>query len=81
MPLFSLISGYFAAKSFEKYKLRTIPRYLRRLGLPCISMGILANSILFVENNRSFNEVIHAFGSLWYLVVTLECFLLFVIAI
>ena len=46
MPLFALISGYFAAKSFEKYQLRAIPRYLIRLALPGAGVGLLTACIL-----------------------------------
>lgn len=75
MPLFALFSGYFAAKSISKHSVRVIPRYLMRLALPCVGVGILYTCISFhkeeIQNDNM--QLFHNFGSLWYLVVTLEC--------
>ncbi len=73
MPLFALFSGYFAAKSISKHSFSVIPRYLMRLALPCVGVGILYTCLSFQKEEIRIVQLIHNFGSLWYLVVTLEC--------
>ena len=72
MPLFAFFSGYFAFKSISKHSFSVIPRYLVRLAFPCVGVGILFTCISCTQKGISLNDIYQNFGSLWYLVVTLE---------
>ncbi len=73
MPLFMMVSGYFAARSVKRHSWKSIPRYLQRLALPCLGMAIIYLIISLIQGSAS----ISAFGgggvSLWFLIVAFEC--------
>lgn len=78
MPLFILISGYFAAKSIAKRGKHVLLRYFQRLALPCMSMGLLY-LILSTPDKSLFRNVCSGFAALWFLIVIFECVILYYI--
>lgn len=72
MPLFMFISGYFSAASISKHGKASIVRYATRLGIPCISLGLLRIG----EKWCCHIPILHPFNdfiALWFLVVLLGC--------
>lgn len=80
MPLFMLISGYFATISFNRRKLASIPRYLKRLALPCIGFGLFQLfKKIWLGHPISLMLIYHPFTDLWFLIVVFECFMFYVV--
>ena len=79
MPLFMLISGYFAAKSIVKYAWKAIPRYLLRLVVPCLSMGALFVIISLLKGSSVITGFHIGSHLLWFLIVVFECVLCYLI--
>lgn len=78
MPLFMLISGYFAAKSLAKRGKLALLRYFPRLALPCVGMGLLY--LLLAGTDKSlFRSACSGFKILWFLIVLFECVILYYI--
>ncbi len=80
MPLFMLVSGYFATISFKRRKFSSIPRYLKRLAFPCLGIGLyqIIKKIWFglpISPIRCYNSFIN----LWFLIVVFECFVFYII--
>lgn len=72
MPLFMLISGFFAARSIAKHGWHALGRYLQRLALPCISMGLIFLIVALIQG-LSLGYVISGCSALWFLIVLFEC--------
>lgn len=70
MPLFMLVSGYFAAKSIAKHGQQAVTRYLKRLALPCVGMG----GVLILLKG-----VLDGCATLWFLIVVFECVVFYTI--
>lgn len=77
MPLFMLISGFFAAKSIAKHGKTSVIRYLQRLALPCIGMGLIFFSLILQK--PSFRNVYEGCTTLWFLIVVFECVVFYTI--
>lgn len=78
MPLFILISGFFAAKSISKRGWASVLRYLQRLALPCVSMGLIF--LAFVSPNEvTIKNAFEGCIILWFLIVVFECVIFYLI--
>lgn len=80
MPLFMFISGYFAAMSYKSRGFSVIPRYLKRLALPCIGLGIYGLILRIYHNHpisptRIWADCIEA----WFLISLFECLIWYII--
>lgn len=78
MPLFMLISGFFAAKSIAKHGKTAVLRYLQRLALPCIGMGLIF-LVLFLPKGTSVGNIYEGCVNLWFLIVVFECVVFYTI--
>lgn len=79
MPLFMMVSGYFAARSVKKYTWNAIPRYLQRLALPCLGMGCLSYIISAIQGAPSVSALLKGGAALWFLIVVFECLVWYLI--
>lgn len=80
MPLFMLISGYFAAISYSRRRLSVIPRYLKRLALPCIGYGVYQLlKMMWFGGAISPTRIYFSFIELWFLVVVFECVVCYIV--
>lgn len=80
MPLFMLISGYFAAISLKSRGFSIIPRYIKRLALPCLGIGIYSFILrLYHHNPISPTRIWGDCTGLWFLVVIFECLVWYLI--
>lgn len=73
MPLFILVSGYFAAKSIARRGKKALLRYLQRLVLPCASMGMVFLFLTWLKGNNPLISLYIGASSLWFLIVVLQC--------
>ena len=78
MPLFMLISGFFAAKSISKHGRASVLRYLQRLALPCVGMGLIF-LVLTPPNESFFRSFYDGCRFLWFLIVVFECVIFYLI--
>lgn len=78
MPLFMLISGFFAAKSIAKHGLKSVVRYLKRLALPCVGIGLLYLPLILLKG-KSIWDIYSACTTLWFLIVVFECVVFYTI--
>lgn len=80
MPLFMFISGYFAASSYKIRTLSVIPRYFKRLALPCIGIGLygLINRI-YHNQPISPTRIWANCTALWFLISIFECLIWYII--
>lgn len=78
MPLFMLISGYFAAKSTARRGWRVIYTYLVRLSLPCIGVILISFLILLLKGHTLISALKNCV-SLWFLLVLFECVCFYII--
>lgn len=72
MPLFMLISGYFAANSLTRDGVKSLGRYARRLILPCVTFAVI-RFICFGAPDGGLMSFLREFLYLWFLVVLFEC--------
>ena len=72
MPLFMLVSGYFAAKSIAKRGQQAVTRYFQRLALPCVGMGGIFLALILLKG-KSIWGVCGGCIILWFLIVVFEC--------
>lgn len=79
MPLFILISGYFAAKSVARRSWSCLPRYLQRLALPCLGMGIIKCLLAFFMQQHPISALHSGVLAPWFLLVVLECVVCYLI--
>lgn len=77
MPLFILVSGYFAAKSLTKHGFRTFLRYLERLILPCVGTGIVFFVFAWINGTCLLDGIYDGCLALWFLIVVFECFIFY----
>lgn len=78
MPLFMIISGYFAYSGLKRNFLSGIVTKARQLLLPCISASVIMALLYYVANGCNFSyrlnfELLYAF---WFLKTAFFCFLL-----
>ena len=84
MPLFMMISGYFAAGSLRASAGKFLWRKFRQLLLPCLTWGLLiyillkgGQAILVGDRSASLADMLtYLFGNLWFLKSCFLCFLL-----
>ena len=79
MPLFMLVSGYFAAKSVAQRSWHALPRYLQRLALPCAGMGITYLIVAFLKHKHLPASFYAGATMLWFLIVIFECLVCYLI--
>lgn len=79
MPLFMLVSGYFAAKSVAQRSWHALPRYLQRLALPCVGMGIICLIVALLKHEHLPAYFYTGATILWFLIVILECLVCYLI--
>ena len=78
MPLFMLISGFFAAKSIAKHGRKSVIRYLHRLALPCVGMGLIYLTLVLLKG-KSIWSIYNGCTALWFLIVVFECVIFYII--
>ena len=78
MPLFMLISGFFAAKSIAKHGRKSVIRYLHRLALPCVGMGLIYLTLVLLKV-KSIWSIYSGYTALWFLIVVFECVVFYII--
>lgn len=78
MPLFMLISGYFAAKSTARRGWRVINTYLIRLAMPCVGVMLIGFLIILLKD-QSLGNALKTCRPLWFLVVIFECLCFYLI--
>lgn len=72
MPLFMMISGFFASRSFDMDFLQLLKKKAIQLLLPCLSCGIIVE---FFDNSWT-NLYLILFGHLWFLKSLFLCYVL-----
>ena len=78
MPLFMLISGFFAAKSIAKRGYLALPRYVQRLIIPCVGMGGITFFLALLKI-KFFWDIYIGCTTLWFLIVAFECVVFYTI--
>lgn len=73
MPLFMLMSGYFAAGSISRRGWGALPRYAMRLMIPCAAYGFLRGVPRMAAHGVSVEGIYGCFVALWFVVVVMEC--------
>lgn len=74
MPLFVLISGYFAAAAYKKHGTKMILRYAAHLLAPCV-FPVFLYIVKALLSHTTIHPTccIREFLALWFLIVTMEC--------
>ena len=73
MPLFFLISGYFARPRILRQKVNFLFLSCRRLLMPILTIGTINLILIFYKNNVSVRAFFDAYFILWFIWVLLEC--------